>query len=242
MLSFSDQFRPFVGPLRLSWQVSAKRYTFWCKGHLSEESFRLGVGMTDETRSVLVVSVSAADPMTCTIVGLSTYTKSNVRKVLPFDGPVLKTLLDLAEALAVSFGCTHMRLYDAANVRIRESFAFLTRIMLLKRGLRLYERYGYEGEDPFSMPDIGELNGCRLLFRVLSRRCHTWSDLWARLEPRTSVVDDLEALFDDLGFPLERLQCWYTKPISAEIGTVSFSNEYLPEFLRSYSDRWMDVY
>jgi hypothetical protein len=165
-----------------------------------------------------------------------------VRKVLPFDGPVLKTLLDLAEALALSFGCTQMRLYDAANVRIGDSFAFLTRIMLLKRGLRLYERYGYTGEDPFSMPHIGALNGCRLLFRVLSRRCHTWSDVWARLEPRGSVVDDLEALFDDLGFPLERLQCWYTKPISAEIGRISFSNECLPEFLQSYSDRWMDVY
>lgn len=241
MLSFSDQFRPFVGPLRLSWS-SHQSYTFWCKGHLSEDSFRLGVGMTDETRSVLVVSVSAADPMTCTIVGLSTYTKANVRKVLPFDGPVLKTLLDLAEALAVSFGCTHMRLYDAANVRIRDSFAFLTRIMLLKRGLRLYERYGYQGEHPFSMPDIGQLKRCRLLFRVLSRRCHTWSDVWARLESRVSVVDDLEALFDDLGFPLETLQCWYTKEVSSSSGLVSFSNQHLPDFLKSYSDRWMDVY
>jgi len=251
MLSFSDQFRPFVGPLRLCWQVSTKRYTFWCKGHLSEDSFRLGVGMTDETRSVLVVSVSAADPKTCTIVGLSTYTKANMRKVLPFEGPVLKTLLDLAEALAVSLGCTHMRLYDAANVRIGDSFAFLTRIMLLKRGLRLYERYGYTGEQPFSMPDVGALNGCRLLFRVLSRRCLTWSDVWAHLETRVSVVDDLEALFDDLGFPLETLQCWYTKEINLSLGpngplgplgTVSFSKECLPEFLKSYSDRWMDVY
>lgn len=245
MSSFLEHFQPFSGPFSISWSPHYldTMTTFWCKGHLSSDSYRLGIGMTEYHRSFLVLKVSASDPQVCTILGISTYTKTNVRKALPFSTHVLETILCLAECMARKLGCTQMTLYDAANVRIGESFAFLTRIMLLRRGVRLYERYGYTAERDFVMPSIPCLGECRLLFRVLARRCSSWPDVWDNLQSRKTVVDDLDALFEDLGLPVETLQCWYTKsirdipPFRLEI---SFAN--IPAFLSGYSDRWIDVY
>jgi hypothetical protein len=194
--------------------------------------------MTETCRSFLVLSI---DPgLTCSILGISTYTKDNVRKILPFEKP-LKTILALANDVAASFGCKVLRLYDAANVFVEGSYLFLSRIFLLKCGKRLYETYGFVPEIDLVFPSIDGLQGCSLRFRVLSRTCKTWPDVLRKLQLRRTYVIDMEDMFEELGLPLERLQCWYTKATDGT-GTISFSTKRLPEFLKRYSDRWMDVY